>query len=451
MGDLLWRDLKRVFCLRNSIVIMLVLHIVLMRFFSDGGTVFEIVVLLAGLLVNTMVSYDQQENGMSALIDPGTDLRAYVREKFILLACMEVIGVIVGSVLWRISGIISSRVDGTDTVIVTALFCVPICISFTSVFMPIDLKYGPKKTRVFKTIGIGILISFFAGAFTNFWYWIDPYLGSRMVYYWDAIIPSWMEMLGFIVSAAAIVAVSYHISIKTVTEKGYCLDDKIKAGNVSKNIKLLRISEDMTQDQLAEKMFVTRQTVSNWENGVAQPGLDTLIRLSEVFETDVNSLINVSKKKKNRKVRKRSIITCLALADLIQILLKARNYCSSRPWVFLNGSLMLFTSAVERIVPFVFNTPILFLVGVLLMAALSLWFDIRINKRRKPVWIAIVCLLLPALVMTVSMMFLYVNKVVVDKIVRLSVRILITLILPFISGALFFLLLNSRNTEAQSD
>ena len=63
MGDLLCRDLKRVFCLRNSIVIMLVLHIVLMRFFSDGETVFEIVVLLAGLLVNTMVSYDQRKTG----------------------------------------------------------------------------------------------------------------------------------------------------------------------------------------------------------------------------------------------------------------------------------------------------------------------------------------------------------------------------------------------------
>ena len=40
--------------------------------------------------------------------------------------------------------------------------------------------------------------------------------------------------------------------------------------NVSKNIYNLRILNNMTQEDLAEKMFVTRQTVSNWENGVSQ-------------------------------------------------------------------------------------------------------------------------------------------------------------------------------------
>ena len=40
--------------------------------------------------------------------------------------------------------------------------------------------------------------------------------------------------------------------------------------NVGKNIRILRTKNGMTQDELAEKLFVSRQTVSNYENGVSQ-------------------------------------------------------------------------------------------------------------------------------------------------------------------------------------
>lgn len=39
--------------------------------------------------------------------------------------------------------------------------------------------------------------------------------------------------------------------------------------NVGKNIRILRTKKGMTQDELAEKLFVSRQTVSNYENGVS--------------------------------------------------------------------------------------------------------------------------------------------------------------------------------------
>lgn len=40
--------------------------------------------------------------------------------------------------------------------------------------------------------------------------------------------------------------------------------------NVGKNIRNLRTQKKLTQDELAEKLFVSRQTVSNYENGVSQ-------------------------------------------------------------------------------------------------------------------------------------------------------------------------------------
>jgi len=60
---------------------------------------------------------------------------------------------------------------------------------------------------------------------------------------------------------------------------------------VNTSIKDLRKKKNMTQDELAEKLNVTRQAVSNWENGKTQPDIETLTRLAEVFEVSVERII----------------------------------------------------------------------------------------------------------------------------------------------------------------
>lgn len=57
--------------------------------------------------------------------------------------------------------------------------------------------------------------------------------------------------------------------------------------SIPKNIKRLRQKAGITQEQLAENMFVTRQTVSLWENGRTQPDIQTLERLAEVFGVEL--------------------------------------------------------------------------------------------------------------------------------------------------------------------
>ena len=61
--------------------------------------------------------------------------------------------------------------------------------------------------------------------------------------------------------------------------------------DIGKNIKDLRQSKHMTQDILAEKLFVTRQTVSNYENGKSRPDIEMLVRIAEVLETDPNTVL----------------------------------------------------------------------------------------------------------------------------------------------------------------
>ncbi len=60
---------------------------------------------------------------------------------------------------------------------------------------------------------------------------------------------------------------------------------------IANQIKRLRIEKGLSQDQLAEKIFVSRQTVSNWENEKTYPDIKSLILLSEVFETSLDALI----------------------------------------------------------------------------------------------------------------------------------------------------------------
>lgn len=58
----------------------------------------------------------------------------------------------------------------------------------------------------------------------------------------------------------------------------------------------LRESKGMTQAELAEKLFVTRQAVSRWENGETIPSTDTLKLLSKIFDVSINTLLGSPQK-----------------------------------------------------------------------------------------------------------------------------------------------------------
>lgn len=65
---------------------------------------------------------------------------------------------------------------------------------------------------------------------------------------------------------------------------------------VSKNLKKIRTEKKLTQDALAEKLHVTRQAISNWENDKTKPDIESLEMLAEVLEVDIEELIYGEKK-----------------------------------------------------------------------------------------------------------------------------------------------------------
>lgn len=56
-------------------------------------------------------------------------------------------------------------------------------------------------------------------------------------------------------------------------------------------LKKLRENNHLTQEQIAERLMVTRQAVSRWENGETQPNTETLKLLSREFNVSINTLL----------------------------------------------------------------------------------------------------------------------------------------------------------------
>ena len=72
---------------------------------------------------------------------------------------------------------------------------------------------------------------------------------------------------------------------------------------ISEKLKEARQNTGMTQDQIAEKIMVSRVTVSNWENGKSLPDIVSLISLSDLYGISLDELVK-GDSKMTEKVKK---------------------------------------------------------------------------------------------------------------------------------------------------
>ncbi len=86
--------------------------------------------------------------------------------------------------------------------------------------------------------------------------------------------------------------------------------DQIKIGMFFKE---LRKEKGLTQEQLAEKLRVSRRTVSRWETGSNMPDLDLLIEMSDYYEVELRELLDG--KRKGERMDKELEETVLKVAD----------------------------------------------------------------------------------------------------------------------------------------
>lgn len=88
--------------------------------------------------------------------------------------------------------------------------------------------------------------------------------------------------------------------------------------NIGKHIRIIRTRQGMTQDQLAEALFVTRQSISNYETGKSRPDIDMLLRIADALHTDMDSLLYGPVTEMTQQLRKkRFIISGLSFCVLL--------------------------------------------------------------------------------------------------------------------------------------
>ena len=116
--------------------------------------------------------------------------------------------------------------------------------------------------------------------------------------------------------------------------------------DIGKNIKDLRMRAKLTQEELAEKLFVTRQTISNYENAKSRPDVEMIVRIGEILNADANTVIYgipeaLDKRKKCLRVW---IITCVMLVASVLIgwLYVITKELRSDSWIMLPFALVCY-------------------------------------------------------------------------------------------------------------
>ena len=89
----------------------------------------------------------------------------------------------------------------------------------------------------------------------------------------------------------------------------------------SEHIKRQREELKLSQSKVAKQLSVTRQTISNWENGKSYPSMKMLIKVSEVYQVSIDSLLSEDLHMQKYLSRKRIIIylSVLALSALYEV------------------------------------------------------------------------------------------------------------------------------------
>ncbi len=128
---------------------------------------------------------------------------------------------------------------------------------------------------------------------------------------------------------------------------------------IAAEIKNARMQKHYTQEQAAEKLLVSRQTISNWENGKSLPDILSIIRMSELYELSLDELMkgdntlmkNIEKEVRTAKAEKKIVkfawisvaigAVLLILGELFEGNPVLDFVSGALPWVLL-GLLLLF-------------------------------------------------------------------------------------------------------------
>lgn len=125
-------------------------------------------------------------------------------------------------------------------------------------------------------------------------------------------------------------------------------------------IKYYRGEKELSQEELAERVYVSRQTISNWENNKSYPDINSIVLLSEVFEISIDNLIKGDVEQMKKEINTEDVkklnfyatmMAILMLVALISLMpmLKFIGLYGFIPYFILTACAMFFSIKVEKI------------------------------------------------------------------------------------------------------
>ena len=97
---------------------------------------------------------------------------------------------------------------------------------------------------------------------------------------------------------------------------------------IEKRLKDARVKAGLTQEQVAQEVMVSRQTISNWENGKSLPDILSIMKLSDLYQISLDELLKGDTKMKEKiekdvnvaKANKRLVLTTAIILFVVAII-----------------------------------------------------------------------------------------------------------------------------------
>lgn len=129
---------------------------------------------------------------------------------------------------------------------------------------------------------------------------------------------------------------------------------------LGKQIKMYRLENKLSQEELADRIYVSRQTISNWENDKSYPDINSLVLLSEVFKISLDRLIKgdietmkdvIQKEEVDKMNHYGRIYTIMLIVTVVSVvpLFMWLGFWAFIPWGIIWMISMYFASKIEKI------------------------------------------------------------------------------------------------------
>lgn len=129
---------------------------------------------------------------------------------------------------------------------------------------------------------------------------------------------------------------------------------------LNEQIKKYRMERNLSQEELAEKIYVTRQSISNWENGKTYPDIHSLLLLSSLFGISLDQLVKGDIEIMKRKINELEVVKMKRYSRIYSILLIALvlsavpcakwfGWYGFIPFTILFAGVIVFACKIEKI------------------------------------------------------------------------------------------------------